>query len=52
VPLPAYRLPQPLIHDLPEAQFYERVREFCGAPAGVFENRKLTSCSSRHCAPT
>lgn len=39
---PHIACPQPLIHDLPEAQFYERVREFCGAPAGVFENRKLT----------
>jgi medium-chain acyl-[acyl-carrier-protein] hydrolase len=33
--------PQPLIHDLPEAEFYERVRAFSGAPAEVFQNRKL-----------
>ncbi len=33
--------PRPLIHDLPEPQFYERVREFSGASAEVLANRKL-----------
>jgi medium-chain acyl-[acyl-carrier-protein] hydrolase len=33
--------PQPPIHDLPEPQFYERVREFSGASAEVLGNRKL-----------